>query len=118
MNEQSENKASACHFCNDKKGIMVKIEEEPLKGSWVHIVCVNWNNECSFKHKTDESGTIEILPILDQLPKQESYGRQCYICISKDGLTIKCDYGNCNNSFHVRCAISSRLIQTRQNMND
>lgn len=93
---------------------MIQLNEGPLKEEWVHIVCINWSNLCSFQLKYNTDGELEMLYKLDYLPDPKYFGAdECIFCKSKAGSTIKCDFGNCPCRFHVRCAINNNLIRTR-----
>eukprot|EP00347_Sterkiella_histriomuscorum_P020970 403335761 len=107
-----------CLFCNDLQGIIVQLQGGPLSDHWVHIVCVNWSNQCSFILNYNR----ELVYQLDKLPNPKSLNEAenvpCTICEDSSGYLIKCDYGDCQEQFHVRCAIIKDYIRPRLQMND
>ena len=62
----------------------------------------------------------QLIHQLDKLPdsKKLSENYNCSYCGLESGYCIKCDYGNCLEKFHVRCAIDNDLIKTRSEMED
>eukprot|EP00347_Sterkiella_histriomuscorum_P013471 403364586 len=97
-----------CHFCNDLKGMMMQCLKNQI---WAHQTCINYLPDVWF--------TDELKNIIDgKIFANERQTLQCYICRKKStGACIQCDYKNCQQAFHVRCAMTKDIIKDWKTMN-
>ena len=127
--------APKCIFCPDRRGIMLKLASEPLKGKWIHVSCVNFLSMRNSDQKVDfalnEYGykitnQLASMPNFEQLsnfiePNNKQYTEAeqsqiadlqkcCYLCGDSEGAKRGCDFGNCPVRFHYRCAISQGAL--------
>jgi hypothetical protein len=101
--------SALCFFCSDLKGIMMR---DPVYG-WCHHTCVNWIPDVWFADDTKQA--------IDGKTNPDRYRFGCSICKSskfQGTSTITCDYKECTNSFHIRCAIDKGLIKDWESMNE
>ena len=103
----------ACDMCNDLKGIIVQYKNKTSsRVGWGHICCINWIPDIWFTDEVqvDVEGTLDL----------ERYNLTCYICRAKkhSGSSIQCDYKNCVQPFHIRCAFKKGLISDYETMLD
>ena len=106
-----------CVFCQDKGGLTIKAEFrfKKEKGTfWVHITCVNYLDSIYFKDEKKnvvlsclEGGPMKCLFKTKNLVKDH-----CYICNFKQEqcTLLKCDKAACKKYFHVRCAMTEKII--------
>lgn len=87
--------AAECGLCGGKTGAFRKSSD----GQWVHAFCAEWIFESTFKR-----GQVSPVEGMETISKGIDI---CYICRRKCGVCIKCNYGNCQATFHPSCARSS-----------
>ncbi|KAJ3244060.1 hypothetical protein HDU78_011540 [Chytriomyces hyalinus] len=99
--------ADAKVICCDNEGTSLR-RTTPIPGndvSFIHVNCAIWNRHIQMS-KGDEP--IKVEPYLLQLK------HPCKICSSKTGLRVKCCKGNCQNWFHVSCAIKQGHLKPKR----
>ncbi|OVA04768.1 zinc finger protein [Macleaya cordata] len=70
-------------------------------GQWVHAFCAEWLLESTFSR--GQQNPVEGLETI-------SWEKEvCCICCRKLGVCIKCNYGNCQSTFHPSCARNAGL---------
>lgn len=84
-----------CGFCGGTAGAFRK----SIGGQWVHAFCAEWVLESSFRR-----GQVNPIEGVEMVTKG---GDVCVICCRKQGVCIKCNYGNCQSTFHPSCARSA-----------
>lgn len=116
-----------CQICDDFKGALVlanSIREK--KHAWYHIVCVNYMPSIWFVEKKAENSlgvveTVKDTQTIDGFVPKSNFTLYCSICKKQSkknpSACVQCDYQNCCTSFHVRCAIKKKLIQSWEKMN-
>lgn len=101
--------SAACALCNGMKGALVETNL-----GWVHLTCVNWMPDIWFKTGSDYK-------IVEGKQTQGRGSLSCCFCRRRskhNNYCIQCDYKDCPTSFHVRCAISEKLIKAWHAMED
>ncbi|PIA31106.1 hypothetical protein AQUCO_05200002v1 [Aquilegia coerulea] len=84
--------SAQCGLCGGTNGAFRKSTD----GQWVHAFCAEWLLESTFKR-----GQPNLVEGMESVLK----GRDlCCICCRRIGLCIKCNYGNCQSTFHPSCA--------------
>ncbi|KAM2067504.1 hypothetical protein ACFX1T_043836 [Malus domestica] len=84
-----------CGLCGGKTGAFRKSSD----GKWVHAFCAEWIFESTFRR-----GQVSLIEGMETISKGLDF---CYICRRKCGVCIKCNFGNCQSTFHPSCARSS-----------
>ncbi|KAF5203305.1 Phd finger family protein [Thalictrum thalictroides] len=84
--------SAQCGLCGGTNGAFRKSTD----GQWVHAFCAEWLLELTFRR-----GQPNLVEGMETVLK----GRDlCCICCRRIGLCIKCNYGNCQSTFHPSCA--------------
>ncbi|KAF9601388.1 hypothetical protein IFM89_019241 [Coptis chinensis] len=84
--------AAQCGLCGGSTGAFRKSTD----GQWVHAFCAEWLLESAFRR-----GQANLVEGMETILKAREV---CCICCRKIGLCIKCNYGNCQSTFHPSCA--------------
>ncbi|KAM0971666.1 hypothetical protein FF1_019575 [Malus domestica] len=84
-----------CGLCGGKTGAFRKCSD----GKWVHAFCAEWIFESTFRR-----GQVSPIEGMETISKGLDF---CVTCRRKCGVCIKCNYGNCQSTFHASCARSS-----------
>ncbi|KAH9756809.1 PHD finger family protein [Citrus sinensis] len=84
-----------CSLCGGTTGAFRK----SANGQWVHAFCAEWVFESTFRR-----GQVNPVAGMEAFPKGIDV---CCICRHKHGICIKCNYGNCQTTFHPTCARSA-----------
>ena len=83
--------------CSRKKGAF---KRTLVKNEYIHVLCARWNPSIW-------SGELEPIAI----PKWLLNRKVCCICQKVTGLTAPCSKKGCTNSFHVTCAIKTKILE-------
>ncbi|KAK9081895.1 hypothetical protein Syun_030732 [Stephania yunnanensis] len=81
-----------CGLCGGSSGAFRKSTD----GQWVHAFCAEWLLETTFK-----KGHPNLVEGMEALSKGQDV---CCVCSRNVGVCIKCNYGNCQSTFHPSCA--------------
>ncbi|XP_071925419.1 uncharacterized protein [Coffea arabica] len=84
-----------CGLCGGTAGAF----RRSTNGQWIHAFCAEWVLESTFRR-----GQVNPVDGMESLSKG---GEVCVICSRKQGVCIKCNYGNCQSTFHASCARST-----------
>jgi hypothetical protein len=105
--------AVTCCLCpkDELQGIIKKIDEQ--KNLWAHVECVNWTPEIYFDNKKKEN-----VSCYDMLNPERINKLICKFCKRNEGSCIQCDYSECLQAFHIRCAKNSDVIKNWMIMQD
>ncbi|KAJ4966011.1 hypothetical protein NE237_017860 [Protea cynaroides] len=86
-----------CGLCPGSTGAFRKSTD----GQWVHAFCAEWMLETTFR-----KGQVNAVDGMKTILK----GRDvCIICCRRVGVCLKCNYGNCQSTFHPFCARNAGL---------
>lgn len=95
-----------CWFCPDNKGLMKRVR---IKNKcWAHMSCIHWTKEAQFKGKHTRK---EKLSRSIYKTKKKCVFPKCYLCQINWGFPLKCGNVECEEYFHVKCAINYGLIK-------
>ncbi|CAI9114672.1 OLC1v1015446C2 [Oldenlandia corymbosa var. corymbosa] len=86
---------SECGLCGGTAGAFRK----STNGQWVHAFCAEWLLESTFRR-----GQVNPVDGMELLSMGVDV---CIICSRKQGVCVKCSYGNCQSTFHASCARSA-----------
>ncbi|XP_023550043.1 uncharacterized protein LOC111808351 isoform X1 [Cucurbita pepo subsp. pepo] len=89
-----------CGLCGGTTGAFRKSSD----GQWVHAVCAEWVFESTYKR-----GQANPVGGMETVSKGVD---SCYICHRKHGVSLKCNYGHCQTTFHPLCARSAGCYMT------
>ncbi|XP_010521226.1 PREDICTED: uncharacterized protein LOC104800176 isoform X2 [Tarenaya hassleriana] len=89
-----------CALCGGTTGAFRKT----TNGQWVHAFCAEWILESSFRR-----GQMDPVHGMESVPVNM---HTCCVCQRKHGACIKCNYGNCQTTFHPSCARSAGFYMT------
>uniref|UniRef100_A0A803M586 PHD finger family protein n=1 Tax=Chenopodium quinoa TaxID=63459 RepID=A0A803M586_CHEQI len=92
---ENSNPIEECGLCGASNGAFRKSSN----GQWVHAYCAEWVFDSTFKR-----GQVSPVIGMETLPKGND---MCCVCHKKFGVCIKCNYGNCQSTFHPSCARSA-----------
>ncbi|KAL5558323.1 hypothetical protein UlMin_034534 [Ulmus minor] len=92
-----------CGLCGGTTGAFRKSSD----GQWVHAFCAEWVFETTFRR-----GQVNFVQGMEAVPKGVD---SCHICHRKYGVCIKCNYGNCQATFHPSCCRSAGLYMNIKN---
>ncbi|KAJ3197231.1 Protein AF-17, partial [Irineochytrium annulatum] len=97
-------------ICCQAPGAVVRRTNIP--GQYIHAICALWNSSIEFSHG-DTNITIDMY--LNNL------GKICCLCnkskLNSRGLRSKCNNKDCQNWFHVTCAIEANILTPTKNKN-
>ncbi|XP_041013477.1 uncharacterized protein LOC121256681 isoform X7 [Juglans microcarpa x Juglans regia] len=93
-----------CGLCRGTTGAFRKSSN----GEWVHAFCAEWVFESTFRR-----GQVNQVEGMGTILKEADV---CYICRRKLGVCIRCNYGNCQATFHPTCARSAGLYMNIKNL--
>ena len=105
--ESSDKDDIICQMCQKSSFPTTMIRCEPPKDNrFVHPSCGLWQTNSLF----DEDGCCRNLDHALQNAKsmRKKDKTFCLICFKDRGLLVKCNDKNCNNSYHVSCALNSK----------
>ncbi|XP_058089627.1 uncharacterized protein LOC131236460 isoform X2 [Magnolia sinica] len=88
-----------CGLCGGTIGAFRK----SIDGQWVHAFCAEWVLESTFRR-----GQPNPIEGMEAVTRERDL-LICCICGCKLGVCIKCNYGNCQSSFHPTCARNAGL---------
>ncbi|XP_043712200.1 uncharacterized protein LOC122660988 isoform X2 [Telopea speciosissima] len=86
-----------CGLCGGSAGAFRKSPD----GQWVHAFCAEWILESTFR-----KGQVNAVEGMEAILKERD---ACIICRRRVGVCIKCNYGNCQSTFHPFCARNAGL---------
>ncbi|XP_042502935.1 uncharacterized protein LOC122080113 [Macadamia integrifolia] len=86
-----------CGLCDGSAGAFRKSTD----GQWVHAFCAEWILESIFR-----KGQVNAVEGMEAILKERD---ACIICRRRVGVCIKCNYGNCQSTFHPFCARNAGL---------
>ncbi|KAJ4962456.1 hypothetical protein NE237_022395 [Protea cynaroides] len=86
-----------CGLCGGSAGAFRKSTDS----QWVHAFCAEWILESTFR-----KGQINAVEGMETILKDRD---ACIICCRRVGVCIKCNYGNCQSTFHPFCARNASL---------
>ncbi|XP_021748262.1 uncharacterized protein LOC110714096 isoform X2 [Chenopodium quinoa] len=92
---ENSNPIEECGLCGASNGAFRKSSN----GQWVHAYCAEWVFDSTFKR-----GQVSPVIGMETVPKGND---MCCVCHKKFGVCIKCNYGNCQSTFHPSCARSA-----------
>lgn len=84
-----------CGLCGTSTGAFRK----STSGEWVHAFCAEWVFDSTFKR-----GQVSPVQGMETVLKGNDV---CAVCDCRYGVCIKCNYGNCQATFHPSCARSA-----------
>ncbi|KAK9743342.1 hypothetical protein RND81_03G233500 [Saponaria officinalis] len=84
-----------CGLCGASNGAFRKSSN----GQWVHAICAEWVFESTFRR-----GQASLVAGMETVLKGNDI---CSVCHRRFGVCIKCNYGNCQVTFHPSCARSA-----------
>lgn len=84
-----------CGLCGTSTGAFRK----STNGEWVHAFCAEWVFDSTFKR-----GQVSLVQGMETVLKGNDV---CAVCDCRYGVCIKCNYGNCQATFHPSCARSA-----------
>ncbi|KAL3513580.1 hypothetical protein ACH5RR_026297 [Cinchona calisaya] len=83
-----------CGLCGGTAGAFRRSTD----GQWIHAFCAEWVLESTFRRGQANPIGVEMV---------SKGGDVCVICSRKQGVCIKCSYGNCQTTFHASCSRST-----------
>ncbi|XP_043704138.1 uncharacterized protein LOC122654214 isoform X2 [Telopea speciosissima] len=86
-----------CGLCAGSTGAFRKSTD----GQWVHAFCAEWMLESTFR-----KGQANAVHGMETILKERDV---CIICRRRVGVCLKCNYGNCQRTFHPFCARNAGL---------
>ena len=99
-----------CELCRKSTG-MLKRFLYLKKEKWIHYTCSKWFNAIYFKNDNNF-----VIFYCDEKLKSETWLSDCYFCHkTTNDFLIKCDSNECKNYSHMKCLITKKLIQERDN---
>lgn len=84
-----------CGLCGTSTGAFRKSSN----GEWIHAFCAEWVFDATFKR-----GQVHPVEGMETVLKGNDI---CVVCERRYGVCIKCNYGNCQATFHPSCARSA-----------
>jgi hypothetical protein len=103
-NPEMEPDEIKCNLCTEYKGVMTKIKDNKYDIKWAHPICVLWNPSIKYESSFNKD------KIFGE-PKIGLLDTNCVFCETCEGSLISCDFIDCNNSFHVKCAVQQHLLR-------
>ncbi|KMT20024.1 hypothetical protein BVRB_1g000440 [Beta vulgaris subsp. vulgaris] len=88
------NSDEVCGLCGASDGAFRKSSN----GQWVHAFCAEWVFDSTFRR-----GQVSPVVGMETVVKGSDI---CSVCHKRSGVCIKCNYGNCQSTFHPSCARS------------
>ncbi|XP_042482293.1 uncharacterized protein LOC122062708 isoform X2 [Macadamia integrifolia] len=86
-----------CGLCAGSTGAFRKSTD----GQWVHAFCAEWMLESTFR-----KGQVNAVDGMETILKERDV---CIVCCRRVGVCLKCNYGNCQSTFHPFCARNAGL---------
>lgn len=96
LENRLEIRAIKCMFCPEIKGIIKMVNSSQYL--WAHISCVS-----AIKCVNYLDGKDRDLVNLDEFYKKNAF-EMCSLCRIPYGVTINCEFKQCDRNFHVSCA--------------
>ncbi|KAL9249110.1 Bromodomain-containing protein [Drosera capensis] len=93
-----------CGLCGAANGAFRK----STTGQWVHAFCAEWVLDSTFKRG-------QVNPI-EGMEKAVMANDVCSVCHNKSGFCIKCNYGNCQGTFHPSCGRAADYYMIAKNV--
>lgn len=89
---EKPNAFEECGLCGASNGAFRKSSN----GQWVHAFCAEWVFDSTFRR-----GQVSPVAGMEAVLKGND---MCSVCHKRFGVCIKCNYGNCQSTFHPSCA--------------
>ncbi|GAB2236098.1 hypothetical protein Droror1_Dr00027833 [Drosera rotundifolia] len=93
-----------CGLCGAANGAFRKSTTR----QWVHAFCAEWVLDSTFKRG-------QVNPI-EGMEKVVMGNDVCSVCHNKSGVCIKCNYGNCQGTFHPSCGRAADYYMIAKNV--
>ncbi|KAH9605285.1 hypothetical protein KSS87_016321 [Heliosperma pusillum] len=84
-----------CGLCGASNGAFRKSST----GQWIHAICAEWVFDSTFRR-----GQVSPVEGMETVVKGNDI---CSVCNRRFGACIKCNYGNCQATFHPSCGRSA-----------
>ncbi|GAB2271974.1 hypothetical protein Dimus_006804 [Dionaea muscipula] len=93
-----------CCLCGTANGAFRKSKN----GQWVHAFCAEWVFESTFRR-----GQVNLVEGMEKVVMGSDV---CCVCHRRSGVCVKCNYGNCQGTFHPSCGRSADYYMIVRNV--